>query len=94
MYAGPAFQYAKAVGDEEKVSSDEHWWSLAGLVATFSGFVFYLFMMVKQSGSELNEQKTDLTIAKYLTHGSDITLTGAGGSSAFVESASIPHCHN
>ncbi|KAL3923439.1 MAG: hypothetical protein SGPRY_004217, partial [Prymnesium sp.] len=71
----PAFQYAKAVGDEEKVSSEEHWWSLAGLVATFSGFVFYLFMMVKQSGSELNEQKTDLTIAKYLTHGSDITLT-------------------
>lgn len=73
LIQGPAFQYAKgpAKGEtpdelNEVVAGTEHWWSLAGLVASVALFFYYVAKMMQQSGEGLHQDKIDGAVVKQL----------------------------
>jgi len=78
---GPAFQYAKSGSEvNDATAKEEHWWSLAGLLVTLCGFVYYLIKMVQQSGGEHRQKVVDKVMVKQLeAKGNALTLTGIMG---------------
>jgi len=86
LIQGPAFQYAKgpAKGEtpdelNEVVAGTEHWWSLAGLVASVALFFYYIAKMMQQSGEGLHQDKIDGAVVKQLESNQNISLSGIIG---------------
>jgi hypothetical protein len=82
---GPAFQFAYGESGEpvealnKTVAKTEHWWSLAGLVVAIAAFVFYISLMVAQSGGEVHRKLIDDAIMKQLESSEHLTLSGLIG---------------